>query len=129
MKIFTFRYEKNPKKSALAAMKSAIKTGKPDIRSNELICDSMDAMLKIMSKARFEVFAAIVENKPESLYELAEILEKDHANVLRDVKSLETLGLITLASVKDGARARLKPESSYDKIVIEFAPKKLSRAM
>ena len=129
MKIFTFRYEKNPKKSALAAMRNAAKTGKPDVRDNELICDSMDAMLKIMSKARFEVFAAIVEHKPDSLYELAEILGKDNANVLRDVKSLETLGLIKLVSVKDGERERFKPESLYDKIVLEFQPKKLAKAM
>ncbi len=129
MKIFTFRYEKNPRKSAISAMKAAIKTGKPDIRDNELVCDSMDAMLKIMSKARFEVFAAIVENKPESLYELAKILDKDQGNVLRDVKSLESLGLVKLVSAKDGKRERLKPESSYDKIVIEFAPKKLAKAI
>jgi predicted transcriptional regulator len=129
MKIFTFRYEKNPKKSALAAMKNAIKTGKPDIRDDELTCDSMDAMLKIMSKTRFEVFAAIVEHKPDSLYKLAKILEKDQGNVLRDVKALESLGLVKLKPVKDGERERLKPESSYDKIVIEFAPKKLAKAI
>lgn len=129
MKIFTFRYEKNPKKSALAAMKNAIKTGRADVREDELICDSMDAMLKIMSKARFEVFAAIVERKPDSLYELAKVLDKDQGNVLRDVKSLEALGLIRLVPVKDGERERLKPESSYDKIVIEFAPKKLAKAI
>ncbi len=123
MKIFTFRYEKKPKKSALAAMRNAVKTGKPDIQGDELVCDSMDAMLKIMSKARFEVFTAVVEGKPDSLYELAEILGKDHANVLRDVKSLESLGLIKLVSLKDGGRERFKPESLYDKIVTEFQPK------
>lgn len=129
MKIFTLRYEKNPKRSALAAMKTAVKTGRPDVRSDELVCDSMDAMLKIMSKARFEVFAAIVEHKPESLYELAEALEKDHANVLRDVKSLESLGLIRLVPAKDGERGRFKPETLFDKIVMEFAPRKLARAI
>lgn len=127
MKVFTFRYEKNPKKSALTAMRQAIKTGKTDVREHELVCDSMESMLKIMSKARFELFAAIVEHKPGSMYELAEVLEKDHANVLRDVKSLEALGLIKLKSLKDGARGRFKPEPVYDKIILEFEPKKLAK--
>lgn len=124
MKVFTFRYEKSPRKSVLASMKSAIKSGKPDIRDDEIVCDSMESMLKIMSKARFEVFAAIVESRPDSLYELSKILEKDQANVLRDVRGLKALGLLELVPVKGGARGRLRPEPSYEKIVIEFAPKK-----
>lgn len=126
MKIFTFLYEKNPRKSALDAMKKAIKTGKPDIRDDELICDSMDSMLKLMSKSRFDVFAAIVEHKPDSLYELAKALKKDPGNVLRDAKALESLGLIELVPAKSGERERLKPEAKYDKIVFEFEPKKLA---
>jgi predicted transcriptional regulator len=125
MKVFTIRYEKNPKKSTLEAMKRAIKTGVPDVRGNELICDSMEAMLKVMSRSRFEAFAAIVERRPLSVYELAKVLEKDTANVLRDVKSLEGLGLIKLKSVKDGDRERLVPTPLYDKIVLEFEPQKV----
>ena len=48
MKIFTVRYEKHPKKSILESMKRAISTGVPDIKGDELICDSMEAMLKAM---------------------------------------------------------------------------------
>lgn len=125
MKIFTFRYERNPKKSALEAMKHAIKTGKADIHDDELVCDGMDAMLKLMSKSRFDVFAAIVEHKPHSLYELAKALEKDPGNVLRDTKALESLGLIKLTTIKDGEREKLKPQALYDKIIFEFEPKKM----
>lgn len=126
MKVFTFRYEKNPKKSAIAAMKRAVKTGVPHIRENELACESLESMLKLMSKPRFEVFEAIVQRKPGSLYELSKILEKDPGNVLRDAKALESLGLIRLVSVMDGDREKLKPEAVYDKIVFEFEPKKMA---
>lgn len=126
MKVFTFRYEKNPGKSALEAMKRAIKTGEADIRDDELVCDSMDAMLKLMSKSRFDVFAAIMERKPRSLYELAKVLNKDAGNVLRDAKVLESLGLIKLVTTKDGDRERLRPQALYDKIVFEFEPKKMA---
>jgi predicted transcriptional regulator len=119
------RYEKNPKRSVLEAMKRAINTGVPDIRGDELVCDSMEAMLKIMTRSRFEAFAAIVEKRPNSVYELARVLGKDQGNVLRDVKSLESLGLIKLKSVKDGERERLMPMPLYNKIVLEFEPKKV----
>ncbi len=126
MKIFTVRYLKNPKKSVLEAMKRAIETGVPDVKGDELICDSMEAMLKIMTRSRFEAFAAIVENHPHSVYELAKALDKDQGNVQRDVKALEQLGLVKLKSVKDGDRERLMPVPQYEKIVLEFEPKKVA---
>lgn len=126
MKIFRFRYERNPKKSVLSAMKRAIRTGLPDVRDDEVVCDSMASMLKLMSKSRFDIFAAIVEHKPGSLQELARVMEKDPGNVLRDAKALEGLGLIRLVQVR-GNRARLKPEALFDKIVFEFEPKAASR--
>lgn len=128
MKIFTVRYQKNPKKSALEAMKRAIESGVPNIKGDELICDSMEAMLKVMTRSRFEAFAVIVENRPNSIYELGKALDKDQGNVLRDVKSLEALGLVKLKLVKDGDRERMMPVPLYDKIVLEFEPKKIAGA-
>jgi predicted transcriptional regulator len=46
-------------------------------------------MLDVVSKSRFETFAAIVEHKPKSLYELAKVLDKDQSQVLRDTRLLE----------------------------------------
>jgi predicted transcriptional regulator len=122
MRVFKFRYERNPKKSVLNAMKKAIKSGIPDIHNDEMICDSMSSMLKLMSKSRFDVFAAIVEHKPNSLFELANVMGKDPGNVLKDAKALEGLGLIRLTPIK-GERERLKPEALFDKILFEFEPK------
>ena len=125
MKVFTVRYEKHPKKSVLESMKRAIITGIPDVKGDELVCDSMEAMLKVMTRSRFEAFAAVVESRPSSVYELAKALDKDQGNVLRDVKALEALGLVKLKAVKDGDRERFMPVPLYDKIVLEFEPKKL----
>ena len=69
---------------------------------------------------------AIVENHPHSVYELAKALDKDQGNVQRDVKALEQLGLVKLKSVKDGDRERLMPVPQYEKIVLEFEPKKVA---
>lgn len=122
MKVFRFRYERNPRQSALSAMKRAIRTGVSDVRDDEMVCDSMASMLKLMTKSRFEVFAAIVEHRPASLQELARVMRKDPGNVLRDAKALEGLGLIRFVEVR-GNRTRLQPEAMFDKIVFEFQPK------
>jgi predicted transcriptional regulator len=123
MKVFKFRYEQNPKKAALAAMKRAIRTGVADVRDDELVCDSMASMLKLMSKSRFEVFAAIVEHKPDSINELARVMNKDVSNVLRDAKALEALGLVRFIK---GKRESLRAQALFDKIIFEFEPRAAS---
>ena len=129
MKTFTFKFEANPRRHALEKMKQVLKSGKPHIRSNEMLCDSLDTMVKLISKSRFEVFAGIVEHQPQSLYELAQLLHKDQGNVLRDVKVLENLKLVQLKPVKEGSRERLQPKALYDKIIFEFEPKIATRAV
>ena len=49
MKTFTFKNEKNPKKSALESMKRAIITGKFDVHDHELVCDSIEPIKEIIS--------------------------------------------------------------------------------
>jgi predicted transcriptional regulator len=128
MKTFTFRYEEKPLKKAFARMRKVIESGVPDIRDDEMVCDSLQSMLDVMSKSRFETFAAIVEHRPNSLYELAKVLEKDQSQVLRDARLLEGLGLVSLEPAQEGGRERLKPKALYDRITFEFHPKKAAKA-
>lgn len=128
MRVFTFKYERNPIKSGIARMKDAVKTGVPHVREHEMICENSEIMNKIMSPARLDLFVAIVEQRPESLYELAHILGKDQSQVLKDTKTLEALRLIKLVPNNDGAREKLKPEPLYDKIVFEVEPKKIAKS-
>ncbi len=48
--------------------------------------------------------------------------------MLRDVKALEALGLVKLKVAKDGDREKRTPIPLYDKIVLEFEPKKVAGA-
>ena len=128
MKIFTLRYEKNVAKNSMARMKKAADTGVPHIRRDELICDSFESMNRLLSIARLDIFVAVVEHRPESLYALAQILKKDQSQVLRDAKTLEQIGVIQLGSVMDGNREKLKPVPLYDKIVFEVTPKHIAQS-
>ena len=128
MKVFTFRYDKESIESIGHRMDYAAKTSIPDVHENEIVCDSVSTLLKLASAPKFEIFDAIVSHRPNSLYELAQILEKDQGQVLKDTRSLEALGLIKLVLAKDGARERLTPEPLYDKIVFEVEPKKIAKS-
>ena len=128
MKVFTLRYEKNIAKNAMLRMQDTVKTGIPYIKKDELTCDSYESMNRLLSIARLDIFVAIVEQRPESMYALAQILGKDQSQVLRDAKILEEIGVIKLVSVMDGNREKMKPQPLYDKIVFEVTPKHVVRS-
>ena len=127
MKTFTFRYDPNPRKSAIAAINRAQKTGQGEIRKDEISCRSMEDMMKIMTRSRFQVFTAIVETSPDSLTVLAQTLDKDLGNVMKDIQVLESLGLIELQKSKGKHGEKSKPISLYDRIIFECEPKRYSK--
>ncbi len=105
----------------IAELKRAVKTGVPHVRDDEMLCSTIDAMMTVVSRAKFEAFAAIVKYGPKTLNELAEILGKDIGNVSRDVRSLEAIGLIELRKDHPGDTRRVKPIAKYDQIAFDFS--------
>lgn len=120
MRVFKFRYQKGVRKRVLSEMREVMRSGIPKVHNDEMLCDSLESLFRCFSKSRMEAFMAIVEHKPESVYELAQVLEKDQANVLKDVKALEGIGLIKLVPVREGNREKLKPEPLYDLVSVEM---------
>jgi predicted transcriptional regulator len=123
MKTFTFRYDPHPRKSALSSIQQTLRTGKAEIEKDSISCRSMEEMIKIMTKSRFQVFTTLVEKSPESLTELAKNLGKDLGNVLRDAKILESIGLISLKRAPGRRGEKIKPFALYDRILFECEPK------
>ena len=128
MRIFIFRYDKEAIESLGQRMDWAAKSGVPDVRDHEMVCDSVTTLLKMASAPKFEIFDAIISRRPESLYELAQVLGKDQGQVFKDAKSLEAMGIIKLIPTKENGREKLKPEALYDKIVFEMEPKQLAQS-
>jgi predicted transcriptional regulator len=81
MKMFTFKYKKNLNSFALSEMKNAIATGKPSLHPDILFFDQLEDLMRSASKARLELFECIIEKKPQSLYELAQAIQKDQSYV------------------------------------------------
>jgi predicted transcriptional regulator len=118
---FTFRYDPAATPQDLfARFERAMKTGKPDIRRHELSSNSISALLSLMTASRIHLFYAIANSRPESLYALAKGINRDQANVLKEAKLLEGIGLIKLVAEADGGRERLRPISRYYRIVFDF---------
>ena len=128
MRIFTFRVDKDAIRTVKQRMLKAAQTGNPDVRNHEMVCESLSVMFKIASTPKFETFEGIVAYRPSSLYELARLLNRDQAQVLKEARSLEAMGLIKLVLNQDGAREKLKPEPLYDKIVFEVEPKQIAQS-
>jgi predicted transcriptional regulator len=121
VKTFTFKYDPQATPADLfARVARAAKTGVADIRKDVTSSNSIHAILSAMTEGRLQVFYAVADLQPTSMYRLAQVLKRDQANVLRDLKALEAMKLVRLVSEKDGDRERLRPVANYDRIVFDF---------
>ncbi len=121
MKTYTFRYDPdNNLDRTFDIMEEVIRTGVPHLRPDEITTNSLESMLETASANRMKLFYTIAEAKPASVYQLAQILGRDPANVLRDVRYMESVGLIELVMEKTGERERARPVTKYDRIVLDF---------
>ena len=65
------------------------------VQSRQIIVfTSLTAVAKALSPARLELLSAILKHRPESIYALAKIIERDFKNVYSDVKLLAEIGLV-----------------------------------
>ena len=90
-------------------MIKAARTGKPDLRPDELVSRSLKGLLTVASESKLELFETILKEKPVSVYALAEKVGKNQSYVLKEVRVLEGLGLIRLHRENEGGRERLRP--------------------
>lgn len=88
-------------------------------KDNEIRFLNWFSFSRSLTPMRIEILAIIAIEKPESIYALAKILNRDFKNVHSDVKYLAELGLIDLKET--GRRSALKPVAKYRGIEIEFA--------
>jgi predicted transcriptional regulator len=117
MKTFTFKYVPN-EPSIRKRIKQA-STGEAHVKPDELISNDLKTLLKLITASRLVIFGVIFSQKPNSVYSLAKKLDKPQPFVLKEVRVLESLGLISLLRELDGGRERLKPVALYSKVVID----------
>jgi predicted transcriptional regulator len=120
LKTFTFKLHRSPIKKMMSELRQAARTKVPLIHDDEMLCDSAESMSEAISKSKLSLFAAIVEHKPKSIRELAKIVNKDVANVFRDAKGLELIGLIDMVPDKASGQKTARPVAKFDKILFDL---------
>lgn len=105
-----------------ARTQAALKFRKPSAgKKNVILFNSVVDYQKFMTEQKITILAAIISQKPSSIYQLAQILDRDFGNVQRDCTALEAMGFITLEESGDtkGSKAP-KLTFGYCRIVIEM---------
>lgn len=119
MKTMTFKYRPNVKGRMLEDMKKAI-TGESQVFEDTIFFESLDLVDSFINPMKAKIIRAIQKHHPQSIYELAQILEKDQGYIQKEVKFLEGLGILEINAVKDHGRTRNVPKVIYDKFIIDL---------
>lgn len=119
MKTMTFKYRPNNKGRMLEDMKMAM-TGTPQVFEDTIFFESLDLVDSFINPMKAKIIRAIQKHHPQSIYELAQILEKDQGYIQKEVKFLEGLGILEIQAVKDHGRTRSVPKVLYDKFIIDL---------
>ncbi|MDP1758207.1 MAG: MarR family transcriptional regulator [Thermodesulfovibrionales bacterium] len=96
-----------------------LEAGKKVRKEEGIYFDSIDNMRAVLTNNRLLILKIIRERKPNSVYELAKMLDRDLKNVNQDLKLLADVGLVTLEKIEDDKK-RVIPHVDYGKILLEI---------
>lgn len=96
-----------------------LEVGKKVKKEEGIYFDSIDTMRAVLTNNRLLILKIIRERQPNSVYELAKMLNRDLKNVNQDLKLLAEVGLVTLEKIEDDKK-RVIPHVDYGKILLEI---------
>jgi predicted transcriptional regulator len=70
-------------------------------RKNHIMFDTVASFRSFMTIQKIELLTTIAVLKPSSIYELAKLVDRDFAAVLRDCTGLSSTGFINLKEMND----------------------------
>lgn len=82
----------------------------------KIVVDSLDTLRRVLTPERLRILHVIKTRKPESIYELAKILNRDRSSVVKDLEYLKLLGLVEFEELE--VKGKKKPIVTYDEIII-----------
>lgn len=96
------------------AVHEAIQNKKKSVqKKNVLIWASVEAYQQFMSDQKYTILATIYKYQPQSVYQLAKILNRAQQNVARDCDLLEGHGFIKFEESEDGRKVKT-PKLAFD---------------
>lgn len=118
MKSLVLRFKPYGKDLVFNIIRKA-KKGKGAIEDEVIYFNDISSMYKFMSKERLKLVSVIKNKKPQSIYELAQLVNKDQGYVSKELKFLSRLGVVGLTPDNSGVREKLIPTFNYDNIVFD----------
>ena len=64
-----------------------------EFHEEKIVVESLDVLRKILTPERIRILQVIKNERPGSIYELAKLLDRDRAAVVRDLEYLQQIGL------------------------------------
>src|SRR6185436_11524045 len=120
IRTITFQYDPTISlEKTFAKMQESVKTSKPSVHPHRIKVASLESLW--LNSSQLKLFSCLVEDKPNSLAQLAQILNKDYQEVEKEAYSLALMGIIRLQEEQDQI---LRPIALYDRIVFDFSAKK-----
>jgi len=119
-KIFIFKYDPVSNLEKMldefqAATAKKLKSVEPIV----LRCNSLEILLSNMNKTRWGIFQTLVNEKPNSWNELAQLLQKDYPLIKKEAESLTAMGIIELHQQNQ----EIQPIISYERIIFDLSAK------
>jgi predicted transcriptional regulator len=103
---------------ASKAVREAIENKKRFIQpKNGLVWSSVEAYQQFMSDQKYTILAVIYKHHPQSVYQLAKILNRAQQNVARDCDLLAGHGFIRFEETETGRKSKA-PRLAFDYNVI-----------
>lgn len=96
-----------------------LEAGKKVKKEEGIYFDSIDTMRAVLTNNRLLILKIIRERQPNSVYELAKMLNRALKNVNQDLKLLAEVGLFALEKIEDDKK-RVIPHVDYGKILLEI---------
>ncbi len=118
MKTLTLCYRNYGKEILFDTIKESIE-GKAKIEKDVIYFNDLNSMYKFMSPARAELLSVIKNDKPKSIYELSQKIHKDQGYVSKEIKFLNSLGIVDLIPDNSESRKKLIPIVKFDRIVFD----------
>jgi predicted transcriptional regulator len=98
---------------------AAAKNGQKLIQDkNEIIFGNIEGFEKFLTGQKLHILSAIRIKKPDSIYSLAKMVNRDFANVSRDCAALEQKGFILLEEIGDNRGSKV-PQLVFNYEVIQ----------
>lgn len=105
------------------ALQDAIYKKKKSIQEkNVLIWASVEAYQQFMSDQKYTILAAIYKYHPQSVYQLAKILNRAQQNVARDCDLLAAHGFIRFEENGDGRKTKCPKLAFYYNAILIHLP-------